>query len=152
MLAFLVFIWGVRILRKVRHVALSGRATSSSRLLAPPMRQGYSPNWTPSPAPSPSHGRIYRMLHRGSSLHRPSIIDRIFRRGALRRFEHIQTSDPSDPIWINEKADRARARDAFMAGWTGKAAPKDWEDVRKVFKEFDQDWKVGKFKDKWAKE
>jgi hypothetical protein len=60
---------------------------------------------------------------------KPSIWSRIFRRN--KEFASIETSDPRDPIWINQKADQARARDAFMAGWTGKSAnAKDWEEIR----------------------
>ena len=90
--------------------------------------------------------------NRDTHVRRPSIFDRIFRRKASRRFEGIHTSDPNEPIWINEKADQARARDAFIAGWSGKAAPKDWDEVRTVFKEFDEDWRAGKLKGRWAKE
>lgn len=60
-----------------------------------------------------------------------------------RRFESIETSDPQDPIWINEKADQARARDAFMAGWTGKSAnAKDWEEMRDAGKDVGEEWRA----------
>jgi hypothetical protein len=60
---------------------------------------------------------------------RPSIWARMFKPRS-KDFSAIETSDPRDPIWINEKADQARARDAFMAGWTGKSAnAKDWEEI-----------------------
>lgn len=112
----LVFIYGSRILRKVRRVALSGRAPSSLRILAIPMRQ--SPT-------SPTYPRVTQIKR----VARPSIWSRIFKRNE--DFASIETSDPRDPIWINQKADQARARDAFMAGWTGKSAnAKDWEEIR----------------------
>lgn len=144
-LAFLVFLWGARILRKVRRVALSGRAAPSLRLLAIPMRRPSPTSWTPS---------TRRLLSRPAGLQivQPSIFDRIFRRRATRNLEAIQTSDPRDPVWINEKADQARARDAFMAGWTGKSPSKDYEEVRKALKEFDEDWKAGPCKTRWAKD
>lgn len=110
-LGILVFIYGSRILRKVRRVALSGRAPQSLRVLAIPMR--HQPTLGPS--------RPY--------LKKPSIWARMFKPKS-KDFSAIETSDPRDPIWINEKADRARARDAFMAGWTGKSAnAKDWEEI-----------------------
>ena len=144
-LAFLVFAYGARILRKVRRVALSGRATPSIRLLAVPMPQASSTRWKPS---------ARRLVARPSKItvHRPSLFDRIFRRRAVRNLEAIQTSDPRDPIWINEKADQARARDAFMAGWTGKTPSKDYDEVRMALKDFDEDWKAGATKTSWARE
>jgi hypothetical protein len=110
-LGILVFIYGSRILRKVRRVALSGRAPQSLRVLAIPMRH--------QPAFGPSRPLLKKQ----------SIWSRIFKPKS-KDFSAIETSDPRDPIWINEKADRARARDAFMAGWTGKSAnAKDWEEI-----------------------
>lgn len=148
--AFLVFLYGARILRKVRRVALSGRAPASLRMLAIPMRQGSPIAWSPV---SPITGRQVSPRAQMSLLRRPTLLDRIFRRKAWRHASRIQTSDPRDPVWINEKADQARARDAFMAGWTGKATPSgDREEVPKGWRGFDEDWKSSRFKAKWAKE
>lgn len=74
--------------------------------------------------PTPgSYPRIHRVTPS------QSIWSRIFK-PKNKDFSAIETSDPRDPIWINEKADQARARDAFMAGWTGKSAnAKDWEEI-----------------------
>lgn len=144
-LALLVFLYGARILRKVRRVALSGRAPPSLRMLAIPMRQGTHTNWS---LPRRTDLRTQILVGR-----RPTLMDRIFRRKAWRKANSIQTSDPCDPVWINEKADQARARDAFMAGWTGRTAPKgDWDEVRTALKDFDENWKSGKVKAKWARE
>jgi magnesium transporter len=132
MLGILVFIWGARILRKVRRVALSGRAPPSLRILAIPMRHG---SGTGVPI-IPSNRKAFNRIPRVTPSKATGLWARLFAFGrgrGSRRFESIETSDPHDPIWINEKADQARARDAFMAGWTGKSAnAKDWEEMREA--------------------
>ena len=70
-----------------------------------------------------------------------------------KHFSAIETSDPRDPIWINEKADQARARDAFMAGWTGKSAnAKDWEEIRDGSGGAGEEAKVGHMRMRWGKD
>lgn len=144
-LGILVFIWGARILRKVRRVALSGRAPPSLRILAVPMRHG----GMPIPTSNRKAPRVAR-----ASPRRPGAWARLFGfRRDTRRFEAIDTSDPHDPIWINKQADQARARDAFMAGWTGKSAnAKDWEEMREAGnKDVGEDWRVNS-RIKWNKD
>jgi hypothetical protein len=76
---------------------------------------------------------------------------RMFKRN--KDFASIETSDPRDPIWINEKADRARARDAFMAGWTGKSAnAKDWEEIRDAGVGGGEEVKAGHMRMRWGKD
>lgn len=128
--AIIITIWGNKTLRRVRRVALSGKSLSSRptsiRVFGSPAQR--SPASAVRPSSDPGTGAS------GSVETRPSLRMRITstpigpRRSLvdwLLRRNRIGRNYEETPVWINEKADRARMRDAFLAemqGLKGKVA------------------------------
>ena len=118
-LAMIVFVFGIRVLKRVRRVALTARhpLRSSLPMQIPP---------TPTPLSQPEPGTKHAMWRGG--WWGPSWSDANQRTAWWRKMMHhkqaaVSRGRPSSmatcdeygqPMWINEKADLARARDAVV--------------------------------------
>ena len=162
----------MRVLRRVRRVALSGKgAPSLGRLMS-------SHVWDPTAA---SISRIGGALSVGDTPfrqadealvtarlnRRTALWDRIFRR-RLRRGPMTPGLRGAEPVWINKQADAARARDALrvreMFSKDGEERTRGLRRDSRAFEQSQKDedcwspgwetggWKLGKGKAKWARQ
>ena len=113
-LALLVCIYGLRVLRRVRRVALSGKGPPSlGRLMSSQIWDSSIVQLSQGPDPLSLRGRSKEdagdILAMASEKRKTAFWDRIFRRKARRVPKGVE------PVWINQAADAARARDALRA-------------------------------------
>ena len=152
-LTMLIFAVGMRIMRRVRRVALSGRDSSPLRSLMT------SQSWDAAIA-SLSRGPAPHIL----IPHRPrtagGLLARLFA-SLFRRRRPVLRGHKDEPLWINKNADLARARDASRTQEMGRDGPEKPGDLRLLEKackeagDWESTWanKWGKSgKSKWVKE
>ncbi|ORY24946.1 hypothetical protein BCR39DRAFT_545311 [Naematelia encephala] len=140
-IAFIVFLYGVRILRRVRRVALSGnRPPSLSRLMRSRIWDSSVAQIAAISDPSvPLSIPRSHLFHADfwNSKNRRNWWDKIFRRPGA--------GYDVEPVWINKQADQARARDAFrfqqMSEREQKAAERRLKHEQKGFEDFQRAWK-----------
>jgi magnesium transporter len=179
LLATLVFVYGIRVLRRVRRVALTGKTPRRGLVLfgrAPTMEP--TPPWETQledhfrcndPISGAPWAQPAAIKAQGALRRKLAIWDWI-----LRRKGHVP-GNSGDPVWINRAADMARARDAMHGQRLEQAEHGDqdrrgWEDRMKAVEKIRAgrmkawekgewepgwepgSWKWGRGKPKWAKE
>lgn len=148
-LAFLVFLYGAKVLRRVRRVALHDRSSPSIRVVTMPTRVPTESRWGPTADPR-TRSKIWQHLYarRFDSMSKASSTPWYKRvmKGSSAQF-------PAAPMYINEKADQARVRDAWLSRWQEQ---KKWNQEKMRMWQDDEgeecDWKWGKGKAKWARD
>ena len=101
LLAFFIFLGGMRVMRKVRRVALSDSSIPSyDRLIA--ARALHEARTTL--GDQPSTGMMPKL-----NMTNAALWSRLFRRRVLQARDKLRGTEP---VWINKRADLARARDA----------------------------------------
>jgi magnesium transporter len=167
LLATLVFVYGIRVLRRVRRVALTGKTPRRGLVLF-----GRAPTMEPTPpweAQLEDHFRCNdpitgapwaqpeALKAQGALRRKLAIWDWI-----LRRKGHVPGS-PGDPVWINRAADMARARDAMQGERLQQAEQGDqerrgwdkqgWEDRMKAVEKIRagrmKAWEKGEWEPGW---
>ncbi len=114
-LAYVIFLYGIRVLRRVRRVALSGNSGKGSnslrRLMSTQIWDSSISSLSQGADPIYLHDKPAResteILAAASSRRKAAFWDRLFRRNARRGVKG------AEPVWINKQADAARARDAL---------------------------------------
>ena len=150
-LTMLIFAVGMRIMRRVRRVALSGRDSTPLRSLMTTQA------WDAAIA-SLSHGPAPRILIPNRPRTPGGILAFLFRRRPF-----VNSGKKDEPLWINKNADLARARDASRAQEMGRDGhdkgsgglrllEKAWKEAGDCETTWANKWGSKTAKSKWVKE
>jgi len=147
---FLIFAIGMKIMRRVRRVALSGRDST-------PLRSIMTPEAWDTTMASLARGPHTRHTAPVRSRTPLGILRMILRR---RPWPERGRGRRDEPVWINKNADMARSRDAWSTQEMSEKKATDTRAVEKAWKEsagWEAGWankwgKSGGHKSKWAKE
>ena len=153
-LALLIWIYGYRVLRRVRRVALSDRSSTRKHIIWEDTQHRF-----PSIDPLTGQTRTaspWTVIKPPIEIQKPSIWSRLnpFSRARQqtvvlpqgRVMLAVKRGKGEEPVWINKQADVARARDA----WVSKNQVEDEGDIGTGWDP--AGWKWGRGKAKWARE